>query len=369
MKIFLSFVKKEFLHVLRDRRSLLILLGLPVVMMLLFGFALSNEVKNSRFVVIDPARELATQTLVNRLDESKYFSFVGYLEKPADIEPFFKQGKARLAIVIQEGYNTALQHGKQASLQLVADATDPNVATTVINYASLIIGDIQDELLGTQKLPYPIHLHSRMVYNPQLKSVHNFVPGVMTVILMLLGAMMTSVSIVREKELGTMEVLLVSPIQPLVVIFSKATPYLLLCFIDVCIILLLSYTVLELPMRGNLLLLLAECILFILTTLSLGMLISASVQSQQVAMFISLVGLLMPAIVFSGFMFPIENMPKVLQVISHVVPTRWFFQIVRDIMVKGLGFAYVAKETLILFGMTLFFFAMAMRRFKIRLEG
>jgi ABC-2 type transport system permease protein len=207
-----------------------------------------------------------------------------------------------------------------------------------------------------------------MLYNPQLLSTFNFVPGVMTLILMLLGAMMTSVSIVKEKENGTMEILLVSPMRPIFVVISKAIPYMVLCFVDVLIILVMAYTVLDMPMRGNLALLLAESLLFILTTLSLGLLISAVVNSQQVAMFISLVGLLMPSLIFSGFMFPIENMPLPMQVISNIVPTKWYYSIVKSIMVKGLDFSYVYKQTAILVGMTLFFMALAIKKFKVRLE-
>jgi ABC-2 type transport system permease protein len=252
-------------------------------------------------------------------------------------------------------------------VQLIADASDPNTANIVVNYASAIIRDYQSELMGTQEVPYQIITESRMLYNPQLKSSFNFVPGVMALILMLLGAMMTSVSIVREKELGTMEILLVSPVKPIFVVLSKAIPYAILCFVDVIIILLMANYVLDMPIRGSLFLLLAESFLFICTTLSLGLLISNSVQQQQLAMFISLVGLLMPSLVFSGFMFPIENMPKPMQIISNVVPTKWFFSILKDVMVKGLGFQFVWKETLILMGITLFFLGMAVKKFKIRL--
>jgi ABC-2 type transport system permease protein len=222
--------------------------------------------------------------------------------------------------------------------------------------------------MNNQALPYSIHIESRMLYNPQLQSSFNFVPGVMTLILMLLGAMMTSVSIVKEKEMGTMEILLVSPMRPIFVVLSKAVPYMVLCFIDVLIILLMAHTVLEMPIRGSMPLLLGESFLFILTTLSLGLLISSVVASQQVAMFISLVGLLMPSLIFSGFMFPIENMPLPLQIISNIVPTKWFYMIVKNIMVKGLGFSFVYKQTFILMGMTLFFLTIAIKKFKVRLE-
>ena len=367
MKVFWAFIRKEFWHVFRDKRSLIILLGMPVMMMMIFGFALSNEVKNSTVAVWDASKDEATTKLITRLDQSKYFSIVKHIYRNEDIETVFRTGEARMVVVFPPYFHEDLQHGKAAQIQLIGDATDPNTANIMINYASAIFRDYQMELMNNQQLPMTINIETRMLYNPQLKSAYNFVPGVMTLILMLLGAMMTSVSIVKEKEMGTMEILLVSPMKPIWVVISKAIPYLVLCFIDVCIILSLSYFVLNMPIKGNLGLLLAECILFIFTTLSLGLLISALVDTQQVAMFISLVGLLMPALIFSGFMFPIENMPKVLQVMSNIAPPKWFFIIVRNIMIKGTGFESVMKETLILGGMTLFFLALAIRKFKVRL--
>ncbi len=368
MKIFWSFVRKEFWHVWRDRRSLTILLGLPVAMMLIFGFALSNEVKNSRIIILDLAKDEASAGLIKRLEESQYFEPVGQIYSYTEIESNFRKGRAKMAIVFPSNFAKDLEHLHQAQVQLVGDATDPNNTNTIIQYASAIIGDYQREVLGEQEQPYRIEVESRMLYNPQLESSFIFVPGVMVLILMLLGTMMTSVSIVKEKEMGTMEVLLVSPMKPIMVIISKAVPYLVLCFIDVCIILFLAYVVLGMPMRGSLILLLSECLLFIFTTLSLGLLVSTRASNQQLAMFVSLVAFLMPALIFSGFMFPIENMPNLLQWISNIIPTRWFFNIVKNIMVKGLGFQYILKDTIILALMTLFFLAIALRNFKIRLE-
>ncbi len=368
MKLFLAFVKKEFQHLLRDRRSMIILIGLPVVMMLLFGFALSSEVKNSAIGILDYSNDESSKMLIDRLDHSRYFTVTRFLKNEAEIDESFRRGELRMVLLFPENFDHDLGHLNRAQIRLVGDGSDPNTANIVINYASAIIRDFQTELFGLQKLPYEITTETRMLYNPQLKSSYNFVPGVMTLILMLLGAMMTSVSIVKEKETGTMEILLVSPMKPILVVISKAVPYLVLCFIDVILILLMAVFVLKMPIAGSLPLLLAESLLFILTTLSLGLLISANVNSQQVAMFISLVGFLMPALVFSGFMFPIENMPKPMQIISNVVPTKWYYSIVRAIMVKGLGFEFVVKQTLILVGMTTLFMAAAIKKFKVRLE-
>lgn len=368
MKVFFAFVRKEFWHVLRDKRSMIILMGLPIVMMLLFGFALTSEVKNSEVGVLDFSKDETTRLLIDRLDQSKYFSINKVLKSEGGIEESFRRGEVRLVIVFPENFQTNLLHSNKAQVRLIGDASDPNTSNIMINYASAIFRDYQNELLGEVKLPFQISTETRMLYNPQLKGAYSFVPGVMTLILMLLGAMMTSVSIVKEKETGTMEILLVSPMKPLLVVLSKAVPYLVLCFIDVIIILLMAVYVLDMPIVGSLPLLLAESLLFIFTALSLGLLISAIVDSQQVAMFISLVGFLMPALVFSGFMFPIENMPLPLQIVSNVVPTKWYYNIISNIMVKGLGFAFVMKQTAILLGMTIFFLAIAIKKFKVRLE-
>ncbi|MFN7119753.1 MAG: ABC transporter permease, partial [Saprospiraceae bacterium] len=271
-------------------------------------------------------------------------------------------------VVFPANFREELLHTNAAQVQLVADATDTNTATTITNYAANIIRDYQDEILNNQQLPYTIKLETRMLYNPQLKSAFNFVPGVMAMVMMLLSALMTSVAIVREKEMGTMEILLVSPMKPLLVVLTKAIPYLVLSFINVIIILLLSVFVLEMPINGSLLLLLLECLLFILTSLALGLLISSATNSQQIAMFISLVGLMMPTIIFSGFMFPIENMPLPLQIVSNIIPAKWFYIIVKSVMIKGLGLLAIWKETLILLGMTVFLLGISVARFKVRLE-
>ncbi|HVV84454.1 MAG TPA: ABC transporter permease [Kofleriaceae bacterium] len=366
-KVFLAFVVKEFKHVLRDRKSLLILLGLPVVMMIMFGFALSNEVKSTRFVVVDPTPDATTIAITDRLDRSRYFVFAGHVDDEAGILRSFRRGESRLAVVFAPDFEHDLRHERRAQVRLVADASDANTAATVTSYATAIIGEVQAELAAAPAPAAGIDVEVRMLYNPQLKSSYMFVPGVMTLILMLLGAMMTSVSIVKEKERGTMEILLVSPMNPYMAILSKAVPYLILCSVDVLIILGLSYGLLDMPGGANLPLLLGECLLFIITTLSLGLVISNAVGNQQTAMFISLVGLLMPSLVFSGFMFPIQNMPLVLRVISHVVPTRWFYLIASRVMIKHLGVRAVITPTIVLAAMTAFFLLVAIKTFRQRL--
>lgn len=365
---FLSFVKKEFLHIWRDKRTMFILLGMPIFQIVIFGFALTNEVKNSKIAVLDQSKDAASVSLIQELDASRYFDVQQNLTSYKEIETAFRKGKIKLAVVLPGQFDEDLQHINKASVQLIADASDPNVASTLTNYATAVIMDFQSRITSNKKLPYSINVETRMLYNPQLKGAYNFVPGVMAMVLLLVCTMMTAITIVREKEMGTMEVMLVSPMKPQMVVFSKAVPYLLLSAVNITSILLLSVFVLEVPINGSLALLAAESILFTLVALSLGLLISTITDSQQAAMFIALVGMFLPTVMLSGFMFPIENMPAPLRLFSNIVPAKWFYIIVRSVMIKGLGIAGVWKETLVLVGMLLFFLTVAVKRFKIRLQ-
>lgn len=368
MKPFWAFVKKEFNHIWRDKQTLLILLGMPIVQIMIFGFALTNEVKNSRIAVLDPARDMVTMALTEKLEASQYFDIEQEIHSPGQILPAFRQGRIRLAVIFPPGFRADLLQHHHAQVQLIADASDPNTATTLTRYASAVIQDYQESILSTTPLPYRIQVDTRMLYNPQLKGAFNFVPGVMAMILMLVCSLMTSIAIVREKERGTMEVLLASPLKPVLVILAKAVPYLALSMVNIASILLLSVFVLDLPIAGSLALLVAESILFTITALSLGLMVSSITASQQVAMLISLVGMFLPTLMFSGFMFPIENMPVPLQVMSNIVPAKWYFYIVKAVMIKGLGFGAIWKETLVLAGMTLFFLGLSYRKFNVRLQ-
>jgi ABC-2 type transport system permease protein len=367
MKQFMSFVKKEFFHIWRDKRTMFILLGMPVVQIVIFGFALTNEVKNSKIAILDNSKDDATASLIAQLDASRYFDLEKNLVTYNQVEEEFRKGKIKLAVVFPQHFNEDLQHFNKAQVQLIADASDPNVANTLTNYASAIIMDYQNRITSNRKLPYTITAEFRMLYNPQLKGAFNFVPGVMAMVLLLVCTMMTAITIVKEKEMGTMEIMLVSPMRPQLVVLAKAVPYLLLSIVNISTILLLSVFVLEMPINGSLTLLMFESILFTLVSLSLGLLISSGAASQQTAMFISLVALFLPTIMLSGFMFPVENMPLPLRTISNIVPAKWYYSIVKSVMIKGLGLNAIWKETLILGGMMTFFLTMAIKRFKIRL--
>lgn len=341
---------------------------MPLVQILIFGFALTNEVKDSKIVVMDYARDNASQAIISKFEASHYFEIERSILTHDDIVKSFRQGKIKMAIVFPVNFQENLMHQNKAQVQIITDASDPNTANTITNYATAIIKDYQSQIDKTMSVPYQIITETKMLYNPQLAGAPNFVPGVMALVLMLVCVMMTAVSIVKEKETGTMEVLLVSPFKPILVIFSKAVPYLLLSLVNVASILLLSVFVLDLPVNGSVLLLFAESMLFIITCLTLGIFISIKTSSQQVAMLISLMGMMLPTILFSGFMFPIENMPVALQVITNIVPSKWYYIIVKSIMIKGLGFSFIWKETLILLGITLFFLAVSLKSFKIRLS-
>ena len=368
MKQFLSFVKKEFYHIWRDKRTMFILLGMPVVQIIIFGFALTNEVKNESIAILDQSKDANASQLISEIGASRYFSISTILYNPNEIEETFQTNKAKIILVLPASFGSDLKHLNKAQVQLIADASDPNTATTLINYATAIINSYQLRLDETAKIPYQISTQVRMLYNPQLKGAYSFVPGVMAMVLMLVCTMMTAITIVREKETGTMEVMLVSPIQPIKIVVAKAVPYLLLSIINITSILLLSVFVLDVPINGSLALLVAESVLFTITCLSFGLLISSVTSSQQTAMFISMMGLFLPTIMLSGFMFPVENMPLPLRTISNIVPSRWYYEIVLAVMIKGLGITSVLKQTLILTGMTLLLLTLAIRNFKIRLE-
>jgi len=368
MRRLLIFIKKEFKHIIRDPRVLLILFGMPVVQVLIFGFALTNEIKNSKIIVLDYAKDDLSKKLINKIEASKYFEIVSFVHSKRIILDYFRQGKIKAAVIIPEKIASDIIHDGNAKIQIITDATDVNFANSIKNFIRAIINDYQYELFSKESSKINIITEMKMLYNPQLKGAPNFVPGVMSMVMLLVCVMMTAIAIVREKEMGTMEVILTSPVSPIFVIISKVVPYFVISTIDLALILLLSVYVLDLPIQGSLFLLLAESLLFIITCLNIGILISIRTSSQQVAMLMSLVGMMMPTVFLSGFMFPIENMPYALQLLSNLVPSKWFYIIVKDIMLKGTGLEIVWKETLIIASMMLFFLIISLKTFKVRLN-
>lgn len=368
MKQLLVFIRKEFYHVFRDRRTLLIMFGLPVVQILLFGFALTSEVKNADIMVIDNAGDVQSTQLISKITASSYFTMKGKAAGYKDVEAAFKKGDIKCALIFPPGFGSDLLHQGETSIQIIADGSDPNTAKTIVSYLTAIINGYQQELFPSAGLPYRILSETRMLYNEEGNGSLNFIPGVMALILMIVCTALTSVSIVKEKELGTMEVLLVSPFKPFLVLVSKAVPYLVLSLANFALIVVLAVFVLDVELKGSLVLLTLESTLFIITCLALGLLISNVCDSQQTALLLSMMGMMLPTMIFTGFMFPLENMPWIFQAISKLVPSHWYFLIMKSVMLKGLGFAYVWKETLILVIMTLGLLGIALKNFKIRLQ-
>jgi ABC-2 type transport system permease protein len=368
MKQLIVFIKKEFLQVFRDKQSLLMLFGLPIAQIVLFGFALSSEVKDSRVVIADYSKDAVTTQIISKIAASKYFDIEQSMQSAAQLQTAFKKGKIKLAVIFPANFAADLLHTNKASIQVIADASDPNVATTVTNYITQIINDYNAQAGVTSGQPLQILSEVQMLYNPELKGAPNFVPGVMALVLMLVCTMMTSVAIVKEKELGTMEILLVSPFKPLYIIIAKLTPNLLISVVNFFVIIILSALFLDLQVKGSILLLTFESVLFILTSLSIGLLLSINAQTQQSAMMGSLMGMMLPTLLLTGFLFPVENMPIALQWLANIVPSRWYFIIVKKVMLKGLGIGSVWKETLILSGMCVLLFTISLKRFKTRLQ-
>ncbi|WP_455096034.1 ABC transporter permease [Prevotella koreensis] len=354
MRQFMSFVIKESKHILRDRRTLMILFGMPVVMLLLFGFAISTDVKNVRMVVVSSSIDNETQKVIDRINASEYFTVQYFVETVAEAKLLMRDMRADMTLVFSAGYaDNPYSH----SIQILVDGTDPNTALTRTAYVQQIITNVSSP---------PVV--ARMLYNPQMKSAYNFVPGIMGMLLMLICAMMTSVSIAREKERGTMEVLLVSPMRPLMIIIAKAVPYFLLSIFILVIVLLISRYVLDVPLAGNIISIFLVSMLYILLALSLGLLISVVAGSQLVAMLVSGMLLLMPSILLSGMIYPIESMPDILQWISYAMPARWFISAIKKLMIMGVSWQMAIKEIAVMSVMTVSILAIALAKFKTRLE-
>ncbi|MCB8994941.1 MAG: ABC transporter permease [Bacteroidales bacterium] len=369
MKRYWGFVIKEFYHIFRDFRTLLILFGIPVAQVLIFGFVVSNEIRNIKISILDYSHDEVTEKITNKIISSGYFELYSHLTDYSQIEPAFRTGNVKEVIIFEPGFSSKLGKTGDAALRIVSDASDANTGRLITSYTQGIVMNYLQELMGQNtSVPFTIDTRTRMYFNQGMKGVYMFVPGTMAMILMLISALMTSISITREKEMGTMEVLLVSPLRPIQIILGKVSPYIVMAFINAIMILILGNFVFKLPINGSLVLLLLETILYITLALSLGIFISTVAKNQQMAMFISMLVLMLPTILLSGFIFPIENMPEILQWLSAIMPPRWFIIILKNIMIKGTGILFIWKETLILMGMTSIFIGLSVKRFKIRLE-
>jgi ABC-2 type transport system permease protein len=366
-KILIAFVRKEFYHIFRDLRTMLVIIGIPIVQILLIGFAISTEVKNVEAAVYDPSNDEATNRIINQLDASEYFNVTRRLTSVGQVDEVFKDGYTGLVVVFGENFGERLYHTGDAAIQLLVDASDPNHGTTVSSYAGSVIAGYRQELLREANVPIRINPEIRMLYNPEMRSAYNFVPGLMGMIFMLVCAMMTSVAIVREKENGTMEALLASPVKPVYMVVSKLAPYFIISWVIFIIILLLSVFVLKVPISGSLVWLNVFTLIFIVVALSLGLLISTIVETQVAAVLASGMGLIMPVMILSGYVFPVESMPPVLQWISGIIPARWFISGAKKLIIEGTPVRYVLKEMLIMLGMAVLIITVSLRNIKNRL--
>ncbi len=337
---------------MRDKRTMLILFCMPVALMLIFGFAITNDVKNVRTIIVTSQQDHMTRQAVDRLAASDYFVIVANVATPSQAEQMIRNQKADLAIIFGRDFAS-----RRDALQMMVDGSDPNMAQQWTNYATQTLLNAESQLVNL-----------KLLYNPQMKSAYNFVPAIMGMLLMLICAMMTSISIVKEKERGTMEVLLVSPVRPLMIIVAKAVPYLVLAFGILVTILLMARFVLGVPLQGSLVWIVAISLLYILLALSLGLLISNIAKTQLVALLLSAMVLLMPIVMLSGMIFPIESMPRVLQWVSAIVPPRYYIAAMRKLMIMGVGINEVLNEVLILLGMTAALLTLALSKFNKRLE-
>lgn len=358
-----SLIKKESTHILRDKRTMLIVMLIPVVLMVLFGFAISTEVNNINIAIVAPERTDGVNDAVQRLDNNDYFTFKGYIS-PDEIDYYLRSGKANAVIVFATDYDRRALLAKQGYetkpiIQLILDASNVNTAGTASAY-------IQNILLGSDA-PQAM-LETRMLFNPQMKSAYNFVPGIMGLIFILVCAMMTSVSIVREKEVGTMEVLLVSPVRPAKIIFAKMIPYFAISCIVLILILLLARYLLDVPMTGGVWGIFSLSLLYLALSLSLGLLVSTIARTQVAALLISAMVMMMPILMLSGMLFPIENLPTFFKVVSNIVPARWYIDAVRKMMIQGLPLTAVWENCAILLGMTVAILGVSLKKFNDKLE-
>ena len=366
MRAFLGFVRKETLHLLRDRQTLAILILFPVVQVLIFGFAVRTDVRDIAIAIVDPTPDVATTELRERIDASDRFHIVAVASSAQGLDLQFRHGSIRQALVLPTDVERRLGRGDSLPVQLLTDGSDPNTGGIMQGYATAIVQRWHRDAVpagGALRIEPQV----RMRYNPTLESSHLFVPGLVAFVLTIVSALMTAISITREKETGTMEMLLVSPIRPTAIVAGKVIPYIVLGFVSVLLVLVAARIVFDVPLRGSLALLLAESGLYIVTALALGIVISTKAPNQRTAMIAALAGLMMPTLLLSGFIFPLDSLPKVLQWLSYVVPARWFLTIVRGIMIKGAGLATLWQETLILVGMTSFLLVKGSRGLAIRL--
>jgi ABC-2 type transport system permease protein len=368
MKALVGLLRKEVYHILRDRRTLIVIIALPIVQVVIFGYAIRTDIEHVRLAIVDPAPDSVTLAIRYRFEAARVFRTTAVLPRMDALESLFERGVAQGAVVFDPGFAEKLARGLPANVLIVSDASEPNTGSIVQAYSMAVVQAYAREL-GASGASLRIVPTVRMRFNPTRQSSNLFVPGLMAFVLTIISSLMTAISLTREKETGTMEALLVSPLRPWQIIVGKVTPYLVVGFVSVVGVILEARLIFNVPLRGSVMLLLFEGLLFILVSLSLGILISSRTSSQRVAMMGALVGTLLPTMLLSGFIFPIESMPAPLRAISFVVPAGWFVLVARGIMLKGIGLAYLWPATLVLLAMALVLLAASTSSFHERLES
>ncbi len=367
MRQFFAFIRKEFQHIFRDKRTMLIVLILPVVQMILFGYAVSTEINRAKVAIVGDMSDPAVKKIVERIDNNRYLEVTDYLASIEMIDGEFQKNRINVVVCFGQDFGRGFTKNGKAGIRIVGDGSDPNSSQIIAGYVTGVVQSEQAEISVSSGGVPAKSLPVQLMYNPAMKSSYNFVPGVMGLIMMIICSMMTSISIVREKESGTMELLLVSPVRPLWIVVSKALPYIVISAVNFITIMLLARYVMDVPIRGSIILLSLIVFIFILTSLSLGLLISVLASTQRTALLLSGMGLMMPTVLLSGIIFPCESMPEILQYVSHAIPAKWFVIMVKKVMIQGAGFAYIAKEFTILAAMTSFLLTVSIKKFKIRL--
>jgi len=366
MSALVGLLRKETYHILRDRRTLFVLIFMPIVQVILFGFSIRTDVRDVRMVVVDPTPDATTLEIRDRFATGGIFRILGVSQTDDVLDHLFRTDTAQVALVFEPGFGRHFAAGDPAQLLVITDATEPNTGSARQMYVNAVIQQYENDQRPPGGLRITPQVRAR--FNPTRESTNLFVPGLMAMVLNIIAALMTALSLTREKETGTMEALLVSPLRPWQIIVGKVAPYLAIGFVSVLAVLAVAKLVFQVPMEGSLTLLLAEGTLFILVALSLGILVSARTSSQRVALLAAMMGTMLPTQMLSGFIFPLESMPRPLQWISVVVPARWFVFIARGIMLKGVGLVYLWRETLVLAAMTVILLAASARSFKVRLQ-
>lgn len=353
-------LKKEFIHIIRDKITLALVLAMPIALVLLFGFTISTDIRNAKISVLDQAKDSQSKLLVDKITASGYFQVVAYPENEVEIDNDFKNKGIKLAVIIPPHFEEKLSKEHVANLQVINDVSDLNVASILNNYVRAVVQSYTEEYNQDNQAGFDIT--TKMLYNPESNSVYMFVPGIITLIMVLVTALMSSITLAREKETGTMRMLLITPVKKIHIIIGKVIPYMAISFIGTIAILIISVTVFKMPINGSLLMLLVLCIIFMLTSASFGLLISSISQTQVDAMMITMMGLFLPTVLLSGFLFPLNSMPMVFQVLANVFPAKWFILAIKDVMIKGSGIFDIWMYLLILLVMAVVFIIFSLTR-------